>query len=167
LAAAIRRADDADAIGVQVQRRYIDDLSNDAPQIRELDVDVGEIHLSPRGAKAARRIAQHCEAVREKRISEITEAAVTASPAVLEGDERMRSAAGRHGKPHVEKRTVEAREKARALPARIRRALAIEPGRPRAGEDVGPLTVRTETLRWRRTILPESRRWPPKEQQHE
>jgi hypothetical protein len=46
--------------------RVVHHAADHAPQIRDLEIQIGEIDLSPRIAKSARRIPQHSVAIFEQ-----------------------------------------------------------------------------------------------------
>ena len=136
LPAAVGDADDPDRIGVQPEIRPIDDLPDHAAQVAELDVHVGQVHLSPGVAEAARRVAQHGVAVRDQRIGDVALAILAAAPSMQRRDQRVRPRAGRDHQGDVEQRAVDrAGEKAGAFAAAVRSGFTVQPRlrRPLAG----------------------------------
>src|SRR5205085_3077266 len=138
----------------------------------ELDMDIGEVRLSPRLPEAAGRIAQHRIAVGDQRIRDIALAVLAAAPAVKRCDQRVRSCARRHGEADLEQRAIDcAREKTRALAAALRGRFAAEARlrRPLAGAFAGDaagavlaiaISVVAEAGGGRRAGLREGRRLP-------
>lgn len=88
---AIRRTEDTDCARVDAELRIVGNLSNDAPQIRPLDVHVREIRLAVGVAESACGIGEKGDARVSHALCVLIHRALASTPAVNPDHEWMRS----------------------------------------------------------------------------
>src|SRR5689334_5748674 len=132
----VRGAGNGDSVGIQVEIGLVDNLRDHTLQVANLRVQVSEIHLPPRLAKAASRVPQNRVTVSKESCRNVAGARFATAVTVDEGNEWERTGAGWNLESGVEKGLVDiAAEKAIALAAAVARRYTIQLVTTGAGED--------------------------------